>query len=122
MKRDNTLEARLKGELPGIFAWAVEGARRWYSEGLSKPEAVTSAVSAYRSDMDLLGQFLQEECVQGSNHLVSNEDLYTRYVRWTERLGEFTLSASVFGRRLAARGFQPHKMGGARGWFGLGLN
>jgi integrase len=41
---------RLKGELPGILAWAVEGCLEWQRDGLQIPQAVLTASATYRSD------------------------------------------------------------------------
>lgn len=118
-KRDPSLEAKLQAELPGIFAWAVEGARRWYEDGLGECEAVTRAGKVYRTEMDTLGQFISDECSLGIEHTTTNRDLYKAYTEWAKKAGEFALSDAVLGRKLAARGFKPHKTGNSRGWQGL---
>ena len=56
---------KLMAEAEGILACMVEGAVRWYSEGLGKPAAVESAGLEWRSDMDQFGRFIGECCIAG---------------------------------------------------------
>ena len=47
-ERDKRLLQKLKDELPGILAWAVEGCLEWQQYGLGMPEEVKQAVKEYR--------------------------------------------------------------------------
>jgi Protein of unknown function (DUF4238) len=62
---DKELPDKLLTEAEGILAWAVEGARLWYAEGLAKPAEVEAAKDRWREDMDQLGRFIDERCVAG---------------------------------------------------------
>ena len=46
-QQDKNLGAKLKKELPGILAWAVEGCKLWQKEGLTPPPTMQAAVQAY---------------------------------------------------------------------------
>jgi hypothetical protein len=46
-ERDPRLAEKLKAEWPGILQWMIEGAQRWYAEGLNKPQAVETATREY---------------------------------------------------------------------------
>jgi putative DNA primase/helicase len=46
--QDRGLPEKLKAEAEAILAWAVYGARRWFKDGLGKPEEVAEAVSGWR--------------------------------------------------------------------------
>src|SRR5262249_54371075 len=65
-ERDKDLPAKLRRELSGILAWAVQGCLDWQRAGLGMPEAVKAATAEYRAEMDVLDQFLAERCEIGS--------------------------------------------------------
>jgi P4 family phage/plasmid primase-like protien len=42
----------VKNELPGVLAWIVEGARKWYESGLGNPAFIEEELSIYKTSMD----------------------------------------------------------------------
>jgi putative DNA primase/helicase len=123
-ERDRMLPERLRGELPGILAWAVEGCRAWLSVGLNPPAAVVAATSEYRRDQDVLGQFLADECVLEPACWAAAGDLFRAYREWAEEAAEkHVLTQKTFGTALRERGFADERRGNSRtrGWRGIGL-
>jgi putative DNA primase/helicase len=122
-ERDHHLLEKLRGELPGILAWAVEGCLAWQREGLNPPEAVLLATKTYREEEDVLGAFLQERCVLGVGHWVFAGNLYRAYGGWCERNGEKPISQKALAARLSERGCESDRKGhgGKRVWRGIGL-
>ena len=57
-ERDPRLFIDLRAEAPGVLRWIVEGAKRWYADGLLDPVAVKAATRNYRSTSDELGTFI----------------------------------------------------------------
>lgn len=103
-EQDKHLPAKLRGELPGILAWAVRGYHAWQEIGLKPPEKVTAAVRAYRNEMDLIGIFLAEWCDVGAHGAwVGASDLYQFYRNWCEESGYFPVSQHKFGRLMRSR-------------------
>ena len=121
--QDHYLVDKLRAEMPGILAWAVEGCLRWQKSGLSMPEAVMVATEDYRAEMDVLGAFLDECCVVSEVAYVSSADLYRSYEDWCQANGERALSLRRLGPALVERGFERRKHGAGRRWhwFGFGL-
>lgn len=117
---DPTLPERLRDELPGILAWAVRGCLDWQRDGLSPPRVVTEAVAAYRSEMDLLGEFIAECCLIAPEAKAQASALYAAYRQWCEGNGHQPVSNTRFGLALGERGFQREKLGTIR-WLGIGL-
>jgi len=113
-------ERRLLPELSGILNWALEGLAEYQKQGLNPPDAVTGATKDYQTDMDLLGQWIEEECETGNAAVTPNADLHRAYKSWAEREVGFDMTAVKFGRELKARGFESKK-GTAGRRFVIGL-
>jgi putative DNA primase/helicase len=119
--KDARLEEKLRAELPGILAWAVEGAREWFKNGLGDPETVKAATKAYRREEDLLADFVEARCIVGPEHSASSGDLYEAYRAWTEGEGIRPWAKNRFGRRLTEAGYESDR-GISRIRNGIALN
>lgn len=118
-KMDKKLLQKLKAELPGILAWAVQGGLSWLRGGLAEPRAVTVATQGYRAEMDTVARFLEEECDLGGDGEVTSKDLYDAYkVRCKDRQEE-AVSAKQLGLALAKKGLKASRPDGQRGWHGI---
>ncbi|MGV8120693.1 MAG: phage/plasmid primase, P4 family [Candidatus Xenobiia bacterium LiM19] len=106
VERDGTLINRLIQEVDGILAWAVQGAVEWYSHGLQAPPEVLTATSAYRSEMDLVRQFLDERCIELHDGSIPFRTLYSNFSSWCDQTGEEVLSRKAVGQRLGELGFR----------------
>jgi phage/plasmid-associated DNA primase len=122
-EQDKQLPEKLRAELPGILAWAVEGCLEWRREGLQAPEEVRRATAGYRSEMDVLGDFLADRCFRGERLQVGKDELYKAYQMWSEEAGEKTETKRKFGMLLKERGIEdgrnPERT--KRIWKGIGL-
>jgi putative DNA primase/helicase len=101
-ERDKQLLDKFTAELPGILIWALEGCYRWQKEGMIEPDAVKIATEAYRTEMDLLGNFIGERCVTEKHAKAKTSDLFNAFVLWS---GDKYLKQNVFGRMLTERGY-----------------
>jgi len=117
-KQDKQLADKLKGELPGILAWAVQGCLDWQREGLGVTEKVKAATKAYREEMDILAGFIEDCCIEGADKEALAGDLHQAYKDWG---GD--LSQRKFGRALRERGYEKGRHPSTRRitWRGLGL-
>ena len=120
-REDKTLLEKLRGELPGIFAWAVRGALDWQARGLEMPKAVQSATATYRTESDTIAQFEEEALVVNPKARVIASALYHQYVDWCKDTGHEPLNSTNFGRRLQERGYEKQKHSGNVFYIGLGL-
>ncbi len=101
--KDKMLMAKLKNELPGILAWAVKGCLDWQKQGLNPPEVVLDATREYRSEMDVLGTYLEENTIKSAGSCISCKELYEDYKKWCQEAGHGPYSKNKFGRRLYER-------------------
>jgi len=122
-KQDKRLPDKLREELPGILAWAVEGCLEWQREGLGDPVEVKKATESYRQEQDLLGAFFEDECFVGGAAVAGATHLYNRYKTWCEETGERCETQTRFGRQLSERGFESDRDPSTRRktWRGIGL-
>lgn len=122
-RRDNELPAKLRAELPGILAWAVEGCALWQAKGLQPPTCVSAATEEYRNDQDLLSLWLEECCDLAPDALANNQDVWDSWRSWAEKAGEAPGSKRTLTRYLRERGYkQEVKWVGGRSqrvWLGI---
>jgi len=121
-ERDKDLLQKLRGELPGILAWAVRGCLAWQRDGLREPESVLSATAEYRAEMDVLGEFFEERCHFDGRSWAFSSELYKEYLGWSEGSKEYQMSRRTFGMSLTERGLRRKQDGyGRQIWIGIGL-
>jgi putative DNA primase/helicase len=123
-EQDKKLPEKLRAELQGILAWAVEGCLEWQLDGLQAPEEVRQATGEYRSEMDVVGAFLNECCELGEDRTVSAADLYRAYGEWCKDTGETQEKQRKFGSKLTERRRFDRYRGGKTGghmWRGVDL-
>lgn len=112
----------LRAELPGILAWTVRGCLSWQAERLPLPEAVRAATEEYRAEMDGFAVFLADCTVLDPDARTATAELYRRYTRWADEMGERkedVLSQTAFGGALTEKGFRKVRSNQIRYWEGL---
>lgn len=121
-ERDKTLVRTLvETEGPGILAWLVRGCLAWQRDGLGESAAILAAAEGYRADQDVLGQWIDEECVL-IDVFTPTVALYTSFMRWCQATGIEVWSRETMRSRLSAReGLTDRRTGQARGFQGIGL-
>lgn len=98
--KDHKLPEKLKAEAPGILAWAVRGAVKWYAEGLAIPSRVEAVSKDYMSEHDDISMWI-EECCETMSHLKArSSDLYASFRRWKQSRGEHEPSQTVWGEKM----------------------
>lgn len=88
-------------EMPGILNWAVSGCLFWQSDNLEMSDAVKDATSEYRTEQDLVQQFLDEKCVMHPEYRIEKDQLYSTWRQWCDDAGE--IQAKKRGRRWLTR-------------------
>jgi len=63
-KKDKLLEEKLKKEASGILNWLLEGTEKWLNEGLIAPSIVLDATEEYKGEMDVIGIFIKNRCIE----------------------------------------------------------
>jgi len=117
---DKEIHGKLRSELNGIFAWAIEGAQEYYRSGLKPPAKVLRTSAEYKEDEDTIGQFLEECCELDDGLREACASLYNRYTYWSEERKEFPLPNRQFNQALKRKGFKD-RTSEQRGWVGIKL-
>lgn len=98
-----------QAEMPGILTWAVLGCLIWQEQGLDLPDAVNNATGEYRTEQDLIQQFIDEKCDMHPDYQAEKDKLYTAWRNWCEDAGEEQArrrGKKWLTRQMTNRGFQ----------------
>jgi len=117
---DKNLEGKLWAERDGILRWMIEGARQYLTAGnLRLSPAIIAEQGQYRSESDLLGEFLTDCTVTEPASRVLDKDLFSRWCSWCDGNGQRPGSKATFTQRLRERGFTISRSNGKRFYSGL---
>jgi len=110
LTKDPDRAEKLAAEARGILAWCVRGAQAYQKDGLRPPGAVREACDDYKSDMDLLAEWLDECCELGPSNVESNARLWASWEAFAKARGElrYIPTSKALTRRLDGR-FEPLK-------------
>lgn len=114
-ERDPYLKDKLRAELPGILAWAVEGCLDWNMFGLGTANAVETATDSYRAEMDVIGDWLKTCYTTDANGREKIADVYRSYEQFMTEAGERAISKRRLCVLLRERGMTIQGYG-AGGW------
>jgi putative DNA primase/helicase len=120
-KQDKDLEEKLKGEWSGILNWLITGTVRWQSEGLKTPDEISCATDEYRSEMDAIGNFIKEQCLQNPAGQIRIRELFRAYQSWCSDNNEYACSERFLGLRLKEMKYKQIRTAESRYWVGLTL-
>jgi putative DNA primase/helicase len=120
-RQDKHLEEKLLREGPGILNWLIAGTKRWLEHGLVSPPDINRATEEYRNEMDVLGNFIKECCVQGEGCSIRARELFRAYQEWCEENNEHACSERFLSLRLKELGIGRTRTAEARFWVGIGL-
>lgn len=109
---------KLKSELSGILAWAVEGCLAWQKIGLAPPAAILDAVKEYRQGEDIFKCWLSEKCILNQTSRSKASDLIHSFKCYS---GWRNLSDKKFSSMLSNHGFEKTKSNGVL-WIGISLD
>jgi putative DNA primase/helicase len=119
-EQDKYLSDKLMAELPGILNWAIEGCLEWQKDGLQTPDIIEQQVAEYKSAMDSISQFINEECEVGKEHSYPASKFHQAYRDWCSGAGRKPQSATAFKRSLEKlKNVYQHRSSNGLQWHGI---
>lgn len=99
---DNLANILVTEEGPGILAWLIAGARRYFSGqvDLTGPEQVRVATTSYAQTEDHTARFFTECCELDDTERIGKAALYCSYLKWCQREGVPSSARRVFAARV----------------------
>jgi len=82
---------------------------------------VLNATDEYRGEMDAIGNFIKERCVQKPGEAIKARELFRAYQEWCEENNEMATSERMFGLRMKELGMAQKRAADGRYWLDLGL-
>ncbi|MGI8121557.1 phage/plasmid primase, P4 family [Staphylococcus haemolyticus] len=119
-KVDKDLKYKLLREAPAILNWMAEGAYMWMREGLELPEKLKDAGQTYRTEMDVVEQFIQEKCKRAEGVKETGKALYEEYKKWADENNEYKMDKNKFGKKLKEK-FRSKRMTNGVNYLGIEL-
>lgn len=120
---DRDLRQKLRAELGGITRWALDGSVAYWSEGLASPPAVVEATNEYFEAEDVIGRWIAERAVLGTDERITTRDAHRDFTTWAEAVGEYRGSERWLAQKLQQRGLArwKHPATRVRGFVGISL-
>lgn len=120
-KVDKDLKYKLLREAPAILNWMAEGAYMWMQEGLEMSDKLKAASKAYRTEMDVIEQFIEDECKRVDDGRVKANELYSVYKNWANENNAYKMSNKDFGQKMKEK-FKSKRMNTGMYYLGLEKN
>ena len=121
-KIDKKLTGKLKAELAGILNWCIEGYQMWRENGLMEPAIIDQQRNEYRSEMDIIHQFIEEKCLVNPLAEIQAKDIWRSFREWVEEGNEYSgMSKTKFGIELTKK-FNKKKKNDGTYYQGITLN
>lgn len=118
-REDKQLREKLLAELPQILGWLVEGYELYQKEGLRQPEKITTAIKDYKTEMDIVQQWIDEYCETKPSYFERANALYDNFKAFCLRRDQRT-NQTIFGRNLSKK-FKKYNSGEGIVYIGVRL-
>ena len=119
-EQDKHLSDKLMEELPGILNWAIQGCLGWQKDELQTPQIIEDQVAEYKSAMDSISQFIQDECELGKEHSYAASKFFQAYRDWCAGAGRKPQSTTAFKHALEKlNGVYQHRSSNGLQWHGI---
>ena len=117
-KQDRDLGEKLSKEHGKILKWMIDGAVAWFNGGLKTPKIIDDAVGEYRSEMDLVQKWIDDNCEIDEKYATPSIDLFKNITQYIYDNKEYPMSNTLFGRNMGKK-FQKRKIGNVVHYIGI---
>lgn len=123
-KVDRKMPEKLRQEASGVLNWLVQGCLDWQREGMALPKAVVKATRDYQAEMDILSQWIEDNCILRPDAAEYANTLYNDYKQWAMEAGVSQLAQRTWGMRLKEKFHSLQNRRSTAGktrWYGIKL-
>jgi len=113
--------AELMTEASGILNWAIQGHKRYKSEGLQIPRTIQLANEAFMAEQDILAEWIEKYCVLGDDESEMASVLRESYNKSCEETGLDTLKPLKFAQALEEKDLSRVRVNKGTIWKGISL-
>jgi len=117
---DKDLIYKLREEKDQIFNWLIEGCLLWQQEGLKLPDCLLKEKERYKTDQDIIQQWVNEYCEQHPMYIEKATTLFESFKNYCYRNNEYPMSQTLFGRNFSKK-FHKRTSAGAIVYCGIRL-
>ena len=117
---DKDLIYKLREEKDQIFNWLIEGCLLWQQEGLKLPECLLKEKERYKTDQDIIQQWVNEYCELHPMYIEKATTLFESFKNYCYRNNEYPMSQTLFGRNFSKK-FHKRTSNGAIVYCGIRL-
>lgn len=107
-QRDYQLEDKLRGELAGIFNWALEIRAAFQQYGFTRAKASDQAREQYKLENDIERAFFDERLDRDAAGKITPDDLHALYQEWCKSAGYIAKGKIGVGREWRRLGLVQH--------------
>ena len=119
---DKQMGDKLAANMPAILKWCVDGCLLWQQGGLGTCEAVQAATESYRTQEDILAEFVRARIGKDADGEVLNKDAYAAYKKWCEAEDTKAITIKTFAARMRQRdGIDERRTKHGLTWVGITL-
>lgn len=106
-EKDKDLPEKLRAEADKILGWCIKGFQIYNDcKGIKKPQCIEDEIKEYRDQMDVIAQFLKNECVFNPTSLCVCKEAYKAYKTWCMDNNAFCMSELRFSKELEKKGYK----------------
>lgn len=123
-EKDKFLPEKLEKESAKILGWCIQGfIKYWQLGNFIRCPRLQELKDRYKYKMDMVEQFLVNECTYATNAKVECRELYSHFKSWFKNNTEYEMRESMFRDRLTKKGIKIQSMSnGVRMYVGIRLN
>lgn len=122
-EKDRKLPERLAAESEKILGWAIKGFMKYWKAGeITMPDCLKEEVKNYKSQMDIISQFIRKQCTIIEGYKTSCRALYQNYKNWSKDSTEWTMRESKFEEEMKEKGITQITYNGEPHFVGIKLN
>ena len=104
--RDNDLVPKLLADCEYILKYLVDGAYKYYKNGIHEPELIRAETEKYCLEADSVRSFLDNATIQEKGCLTMSSSLHRAYVEYCEECAYDPLDNKSFSQALIQKGFE----------------